>query len=327
MAQNFMTLYPFIAISTLLSVIATLSFISLIIVVFIKRKHPYMKAISPSLSILMLIGMCIKYQYPMFYLMIKSVGVCRMSYVLGIVINFLIELPMLANVYRIYCIYTNKTNASLGRKLKDYRLLLYIFIIILIVFGITLSTSYFNEFLLITNGTLQKERMFACNYEKNTAYFWGTNVFYLVVFCLMLYMTIQIHRSSKKYGEISFMFFIIILLFSSFICDLGIQYLMDFKGTIQFLLSVIGYVLCCNFCAYYLVGNRLFYIRKQEKNHSNIYDRKNYFNHSAQLIDYIALKKNGEYLSFNTTIGTKSHINTFSKTSTIVEENGNTNNN
>eukprot|EP00833_Pecoramyces_ruminatium_P012835 jgi/Orpsp1_1/1186867/evm.model.d7180000053779.1 len=97
MAQNFMTLYPFIAISTLLSVIATLSFISLIIVVFIKRKHPYMKAISPSLSILMLIGMCIKYQYPMFYLMIKSVGVCRMSYVLGIVINFLIELPMLAN--------------------------------------------------------------------------------------------------------------------------------------------------------------------------------------------------------------------------------------
>ncbi|ORX53282.1 hypothetical protein BCR36DRAFT_349040 [Piromyces finnis] len=261
------------------------------------RKHPYLKAISPFLSSLTIIGIILHLSFIyVFGMSSMDKTLCRLSYVIKVLALNLIYLPMISIIFRIYYIYTNLSQVNYGKKVNDKRLIKYVFVILMIAISVCGIIAFNDDFYIGTFGTYLPLRFNLCVYNNMNLYFLFATIYSIFMFIGMIVMTVKTIKVSRKYGEIRFIVFIVLLLFSSIVYEISFIFLatFDFKNIIFFIIAHALYLLSSLYCAYLLVGARLLYIRKNPiKNGSfegnSVYN--DYFNAPVNLVDFIPLKK------------------------------------
>eukprot|EP00833_Pecoramyces_ruminatium_P012506 jgi/Orpsp1_1/1186538/evm.model.d7180000051320.1 len=112
----------------------------------------------------------------------------------------------------------------------------------------------------------------------------------------MMGMTVKVHQLSKKYGDTKFIFFIVLLLISSFIFQQAFTSFMSTSNidpsiSPTLLITIFIQLLTNIITVHLLIGNRLLYIRKHpitSKNKLNSSDLKNI----NKIAKFIAMKNN-----------------------------------
>jgi len=140
----------------------------------------------------------------------------------------------------------------------------------------------------------------------------------------MIIMLIKIHKISKKYGDIKFIFFIVILLFSTSIFD-GSIYLLNGTDSFFFVLFIV-YLICCVLSTYLLVGYRLNFIKNHpikngSYNGNSVND--DYFDNAINLVNFIPLIKDKNSIngfSFKSSNGKSKYDNKNNGTFYIIPE-------
>jgi len=268
-----------------------------LIMVYFKRKHPYLKAISPFLSSLTIIGMILNISISKFMFFVHTKILCQLLYVVKYFTLNLTNLPMFATIFRIYYIYTNISEVNFGKKLNDKRLFNIISITLSVILIFAFVTVFSDEFYETTMGTAMTTRSIMCFNKHYNHFIVFTIIMLVIMFFVMLVMTIKTIKVSRQYGEVRYVLFILFLLFSSLLYEfIFIILIHESKGTTIFLISHAIYMCSCLCCAYLLVGHRLIYVLKHPiKN--NMYQgndiNNDYFNNTLNIIDFIPLKKTG----------------------------------
>jgi len=257
------------------------------------RKHPYIKAMSPQLTNLTIFGILMRIIYPYFYSFVNTRFLCRMSVVLNFFINNLVYIPLFAIIFRIYYIYTNISSVSYGKKLHDRRLIIYISLILIMSLFAYYGISYFDEYNLETDGSLQYYRFLTCVYDfsKHSLI---SNIYTFILFAIMIAMTFKIRSISKKYGDTTFIFFIVLLLLSSFLFEKAFDSFLTNGINISFssIILIFIHIIISLITVYFLIGNRLLYIKKHPiKNKEKLV--KADFNNINNLFKYIPIRKSG----------------------------------
>ncbi|OUM61698.1 hypothetical protein PIROE2DRAFT_12243 [Piromyces sp. E2] len=280
------------------TIITALLLIIVMIMVHRNRKHPYIKAMSPQLSNLTIFGMILRIIYPYFFNLVNTRFLCRLSCVVNFFINNLVYIPLFAIIFRIYYIFTNSSSVSDGKKLHDKRLIKYIILALFLTLAAFYGITFTDEFNLITSGTLTITRSIACvyNFDRFTLI---SNIYTLTLFVFMLGMTFKVHKISKKYGDTRFIFFIVVLLLSSFIFEMAFSSFMknddldSINSSSIILINV--HLLTSIITVHILIGNRLLYVRKYPYNPEDEYYN-NYFDDINNIIKYIPVKKNSNFV-------------------------------
>ncbi|ORX83896.1 hypothetical protein BCR32DRAFT_266687 [Anaeromyces robustus] len=280
-----------------INLIGILILVIAIIMVIRYRKHPYLKAISPYLSCLTILGMIISLSFIyIFALSSVSKTACRLSYVVKVTSINLIYLPMISIIFRIYYIYTNLSKVNYGKKVNDKRLIRYVFIILILFILICGMVAFNDDFYIGTFGTLLPLRLNLCVYQNMLLYYLFANIYSVIMFISMIVMTIKTIQVSRKFGEVKFILFIVLLLFASVVYEITFIFLATFNFNNIYLFAIAHgvYLISSLYCAYLLVGSRLLYIRKHPiKNGTykgnSVYN--DYFNTTINLADFIPLKK------------------------------------
>ncbi|KAG4107987.1 hypothetical protein H8356DRAFT_224805 [Neocallimastix lanati (nom. inval.)] len=257
------------------------------------RKHPYIKAMSPQLANLTIFGILMRIVYPYFYSIVNTRFLCRMSVVLNFFINNLVYIPLFAIIFRIYYIYTNISSVSYGKKLHDSRLIIYISLILIMSLFAYYGISYFDEYNLETDGSLQYYRFLTCVYDFGT-HSLISNIYTFILFTIMIAMTFKIRSLSKKYGDTTFIFFIVILLLSSFLFEKAFDTFLTNGSNISFssIILIFIHIIISLVTVYFLIGNRLLYIKRHPiKNKEKLV--KADFNNINNLFKYIPIRKSG----------------------------------
>jgi len=179
---------------TILFVIMAFFVIYMIIILFLVykyRDHPYLKVISAIFCMMALIGLISNAFTPILLTHITSSTLCKFIYIHGIVSRTLIFMPLFAVVFRIFCIYTNKSKVSFGKKLDDKRLFIGIISILLVGIVIGGITIYFREFYIITIGNITDQVALRC-YHKGTLshIIFGFIYYSLIVSIITVYVLI-----------------------------------------------------------------------------------------------------------------------------------------
>jgi len=165
-----------------ISVYAVVIFLIVVmILVFRKRKNPYIKAISPHLSNLTILGVILNLIYPAFHSVIQDVMSCHIYSVLKFFICNLIFLPLLAITFRIFYIYTNNSEINFGKKLNDKHLIIIIAFILILAFTIVMTISFFDQFTLITLGSKVDIRLFWCNTSRLGIFNIFSFIYYFII--------------------------------------------------------------------------------------------------------------------------------------------------
>jgi len=196
-----------VLISTFSSFIVAFFLLIIVFKVYKYRKHPYLKAMSPQLSNLTIIGMILRIIFPQFYILIKTKTMCRMCFVINFFINNLIYIPMLAIIYRIYYIYTNISKVNYGKKVNDKHLLIIISIILFVIFSFFYLISFFDEFGIKTMGSAIGYRFVWCNfnYDKYQAL---SNIYNLLIVSIHSCIYFPIHSFIHSFFFFFFFLFI-----------------------------------------------------------------------------------------------------------------------
>jgi len=286
-------LIMFLVLNVITIIIAILLFL-VILKVYRNRKHPYIKAVSPQLTNLTILGIILKIIYPYFFLLIDTRFLCRMSVIVNFEINNITFIPLFAIIFRIYYIYTNISSVSYGKKLHDKRLIIYILIGLVIAFFAAYGISYFGYFNLTTTGSLTDNRFMTCMYDFK-ANLIITNSYTLILFVIMMAMTIRVRKLSKKYGDTTFIFFIILLLLSSCLSESAYAAFFKTDGgssvTNYSIVLIYIHMIFSMITVHFLIGKRLLYIRKHPvKNKEKLYKKD--FNNINNLVEFIPIKKN-----------------------------------
>ncbi|KAL6625937.1 hypothetical protein U3516DRAFT_622743 [Neocallimastix sp. 'constans'] len=276
-------------------------FVVIFIMVYRNRNHPYIKAMSPFLTNFTIFGIIVRILYPYSYNLVTTRFLCRMSSVLNFLVNNLVYLPLFAIILRIYLIFTNASSYSYSRHLHDRKLILYIIIALIISIGVYYEISSFDEFNLTTAGSISINRLMTCMYDFDRHSYYS-NIYTLILFVIMIYMTVKVHKLSKKYGDTKFILFIVLLLISSFIFEFGFASFFKTNGassiTPSSMVFFFVHIIVSIITVHYLIGNRLLYLRKHPmRNRRNLFNHKN-LNNIHNLIDFIPMRKN-ETTSFN----------------------------
>jgi len=176
-----------------------------ILKVYRNRKHPYIKAMSPQLTNITIFGMAIKIVYQYLLNAIRTNYLCRLNVVINFFMEFLIYTPLLAIIFRIYYIYTNVTNMSAGKKLHDKRLIRYILLILVLAFLAIHGITYFDDFYLVTTGSIALTRAITCTYNISK-YAMYTNIYTVIMVIIILYFFFNYNNNIYLYNINLFLF-------------------------------------------------------------------------------------------------------------------------
>jgi len=279
-------------------IITTTVLIVLVIVIFLvylNRKHPYLKAISPFLSILTIIGMTMNIAITKLMLYSHNELMCRLIYILKYFVLNLVYLPMFAIIFRIYYIYTNISKVNFGKKLNDKRIFHIISISLTAILLVTIAIVCSDDIHITSMGTVNKTRMFMCYYVHYKYYITFSYLYSFVMFIAMIIMTVKTIKVSKKFGEVKYILFIVVLLFSSMLSE-GHYIILSMMGkdSYYYLILHVIYIIFCLGCVYLLVGYRLIYIKKHPIKNGTYKGNdinNDYFNTTINIVDFIPLKK------------------------------------
>jgi hypothetical protein len=274
-----------------ITIIVAIYLVVFMVKVYLNRNHPYVKAMSPHLTNLTIFGILLRIIFPYFYSVVTTRYLCRLSVVLNFFINNIVYIPLFAIIFRIYYIYTNASNMSIGKKLHDKRLIIYIIIILIITFLVYYEVSYFDMFNLETEGSIKFARLLTCVYDfdRHALY---SYIYTAFLFVTMLVMTIQVHKLSKKYGDTRFISFIVLLLLSSFLFERGFSNFFSNGAsnmTITSIILLFIHMVLSLITVYILIGNRLVYIRKHPIKNKEQLNRKS-FSNINDLVNFIPIR-------------------------------------
>ncbi|ORY79573.1 hypothetical protein LY90DRAFT_664641 [Neocallimastix californiae] len=279
---------------SILDVGITIIFLFIMYKVYINRKHPYIKAMSPQLTNLTILGIVLRMIYPFFYIIVTTRFLCRMTVIISFVINNIIYIPLFAIVFRIYYIYTNISSVSYGKKLNDRRLLIYIITILITSFPLYILISYVDKFQLESNGSLQDYRFITCVYNV-WVHTLIMGIYTFILFACMLAMTFKIRTLSKKYGDTTFIFFIIVLTISQFFFQIAFNLFLSDGSQVKVSSLLLNYLhlFISLITVYILIGNRLLFIRKHPvKNKEKLL--KGDFDNVNNLVNFIHIRKSDD---------------------------------
>ncbi|ORY30657.1 hypothetical protein LY90DRAFT_705431 [Neocallimastix californiae] len=270
-----------------------LSLTVVMVIVYQNRKHPYLKVISPSLCNLIIFGLIMNLIIPLFLTNIRSVLLCKTSFIFGVLSRNIVILPMFAIIFRIFYIYTNKSEVDFGAKLNNKRLFIYILIFLFVVFCYCIFTILSNEFYIVMEGNIIESRTIYCYHTGSSIHLNLTLIYYFSLFSTMLIMMIKSGKATKKHSEVNFIYIIVLLLLISFVVQMAIIFLPQKSFSFTFLVVCIIYMSSCALCVYLLVGSRLLYIfkhpisgEKEDFNFNNLYN-------IVEIADFVPLKNDG----------------------------------
>jgi len=149
----------------ILNIGITIFFLFIMFMVHINRRHPYIKAMSPQLTNITILGLVLRMLHPLTFTIAFTRFLCQLTAILNFVINNLIYLPLLAIIFRIYYIYTNISSVSYGKKLNDGRLIMLIIILLILSFPVYFAISNIDNFNIVSDGSLQVYRFITCVYN------------------------------------------------------------------------------------------------------------------------------------------------------------------
>ncbi|OUM57649.1 hypothetical protein PIROE2DRAFT_64881 [Piromyces sp. E2] len=264
----------------------------IITLVYRYRNHPYLKMISPRICILVILGFVATTVSIPFYGHFSSVDICKVGFILGIIIRDMVFLPMFIIVYRIYYIYTNESKVNFGKKLNDRRLFCYIGFIMFINISIGVIIVIFKDFYII-NVNCNQRHYFRSEFEGSDIYSCIYLLYYLIIIVGVLYMIIKTRKTSKKYDEIKILYITFVLSVVSIVME-WIYFSIPSKNfSIYFSIICFIYMFTCILCIYLLVGSRLIYVIKHPVNSDSPTEDNNhndYFN-VVDISDFIPGKK------------------------------------
>ena len=183
-------IFEFDAVWLLVNIIMTIFMIfSFIIVCLVHRhrNHPYLKIVSPSISILAILGLVFNTLSIPFYGRYISPNYCKFMFVLEIMIRDLIYLPMFVIIYRVYYIYSNKSKVNYGKKVNDKRLFTFIGITMMINLIIGLTIIFFKDLYLI-NVNFNQRSYFRCEFD--------TSLYYSIAYLFYYFIIVSTHTIS-----------------------------------------------------------------------------------------------------------------------------------
>ncbi|ORX49612.1 hypothetical protein BCR36DRAFT_327745, partial [Piromyces finnis] len=167
-----------------------------IILVYKNRKHPYLKVISPSFSILMCIGFMMNgcgFVNTGSY----SIFDCNIGYIISTIEMNLLLLPMLIVTYRIYCVIKAKRLST--KKLDDKHLLLYFSIIFGGMILYKILVHCFNETYILSFGFIDSLRFPSCYYDNYKIFEIIDMIYVYTIFAVILVMIILTGKASKRF--------------------------------------------------------------------------------------------------------------------------------
>jgi len=175
---------PFIILYGSLIVFVLFSLI-IMTMVYQYRNHPYLKMISPRICILAILGLVSTTVSIPFYGHFPSPFICKITFIIGIIIRDLIFLPMFVIIYRIYYIYTNEYKVNFGKKLNDRHLFTLIGIIMFINVSIGLIIVFSSDFYIININCNQR------NYFRSE--FIGSQLYSYIYFLYYVFIVSYIY--------------------------------------------------------------------------------------------------------------------------------------
>ncbi|OUM65768.1 hypothetical protein PIROE2DRAFT_7184, partial [Piromyces sp. E2] len=252
------------------------------------KNHPYLKAISPLFCIIIILGYLLTTIGILMFLPPFSIAKCKIFYMLEILSYTLIVAPMYVITYRIYRIF--KSGIIDSKSLSNKRLFIYVVIFNLIAVIYKFIVIFAVDFHYIAYGYLNESRRLARYYFTNYTVFDTVDsiIIGLLYFCLLI-MIIRTGSASKKFGDISFIYVIILLNIIGFITGKIIsQDSIEHFSSLFFILSIIHVTIGC-LSTYLLVGGRLIFIILYKDKYKSITTR---VINSADLAECVPLKLN-----------------------------------
>jgi len=164
-------------------IIAILFLLFIMTMVYKNRMHPYLKAISPGLCILIILGLILNLIDPIYGSLLRSIILCKIEFVHKIISHTLTIFPMYTIVYRIHYIFTNTSKVNISKKFNDHFLIRLTIISLFVIFIVSIVIAYEITFTLVTLGNLQDFRSIYC---FNTIYF----IYYPIVALFYIFMVL-----------------------------------------------------------------------------------------------------------------------------------------
>jgi len=273
-------------------IIAILFLLFIMTMVYKNRMHPYLKAISPGLCILIILGLILNLIDPIYGSLLRSIILCKIEFVHKIISHTLTIFPMYTIVYRIHYIFTNTSKVNISKKFNDHFLIRLTIISLFVIFIVSIVIAYEITFTLVTLGNLQDFRSIYCFNTIYFIYYPIVALFYIFMFVSMLKKILKINKIIKKCREIRFIYIMVLLLFSSVLFNIIILLLPREEYYLIFFIIYCLYICCCLYCANLLVGSRLLYIIHHPMTPNNVsQDDLTINEYFLNIADFIPLKK------------------------------------
>jgi len=159
-----------------------------LILLFVYKKHLYLKSYSPMLCSFIVIGLILCTFDPFLAIYTKSTFICQIKYINDIIMSNLIMIPMIMITFRIYSIYNNKSKVNFGKKLNNKRLLK--LLIILLLFMISLGAIYLYqfEFYIESYGNITTFRHPKCKFKDGNLYEYLDRIIYRIMVNIYLFI-------------------------------------------------------------------------------------------------------------------------------------------
>eukprot|EP00833_Pecoramyces_ruminatium_P001564 jgi/Orpsp1_1/1175596/evm.model.c7180000054472.1 len=256
------------------------------------RKLPYIKVISPKFCKMVVLGCTMNMINALQYMPPFSMFKIKFFHVYEAICTSLIYIPMFAITFRIYTIYQTKSFNSNFLSNKSLLYIIIILILIPILYRIIIVFSV-DEFRYEPFGNISTTRFPGYGYVPYNDFY---EIFFHIVFILLLFMIISTGRVSKKFGDICYIFITFVLNISDFFVERLFEKLNYINYEKFFLLIICINGLVTLTCIYILVGSRVFFVMFFSDDYS-LYELKENKNTPKNIIDFIPLKaKKKDYM-------------------------------
>eukprot|EP00833_Pecoramyces_ruminatium_P012403 jgi/Orpsp1_1/1186435/evm.model.d7180000050574.1 len=278
------------------------------------KEHPYLKVVSPSFCICIVIGSI----YEMFKILTDLppyfIAKPKVYFIIDVIGVNLVYLPMFVVTYRIYRIFQSKS--YLSKSLTDKRLFNIIVIIMVLTLIYKFIILFTSEFYYTTFGSITESRFPIWLFSNYKVYDILDDIYYYTIFFIILFMITTAGRNARKFGDIRYTYIIFIMNITQFITQSYIQKFSMENYPKRFFSTIIFLCLVYFLCIYILVGARVLFIMlvgsTLDMKSSSKYDLK----------EFVSLKSLGQYRKFINMIK-----ESLSRMNLIKNNNNNDNNN
>jgi len=271
--------------------IFSIGFLILAYLVYKYREHPYLKVVSPSFCICIIIGCIFQIIKILTDLPPYFLAKAKAYFISDTIGANLIYLPMVVVTYRIYRIFQSKS--YLSKSLTDKRL----FKIIILIMTLSLIYKTFvlftSEFYYITFGNIWSSRFPLWLFSNFEIYDTLDSIYCYVLFSILLFMITVAGRNATKFGDIRYTYIVYAMNICQYISQVFVQKFSIENYPKKFFYIILFICLTYFICLYILVGARVLFIILSSSSSLDMKDPSKY-----DLKEFVSLKTNLQFGKF-----------------------------